>query len=46
MFFGYAFDDAVVHMKSIWARPTSPPVLGTVVAVAAVAMLLVRVGIL
>jgi len=44
MFFGYAFDDAVIHMKSVWANPTSPAVLSTVVAVATVALLLVRVG--
>jgi hypothetical protein len=46
MFFGYALDDAIIHMKSVWARPTSPAVLGTVVAVATVAMLLVRAGVL
>ena len=46
MFFGYALEDAVIHMKSVWARPDATPVLGTVVAVAAVAMLLVRAGVL
>lgn len=46
MFFSYALEDAVIHMKTVWARPMSPHVLGTVVAVATVSMLLVRAGVL
>jgi hypothetical protein len=46
MFFSYALEDAMVYMKNAWASPASPNVLMTVLAVATVAMLLVRVGVL
>ena len=46
MVFRYAFDDAVIYMRQIWAKPTSAPVLLLVTGVATVSMLLVGVGML
>lgn len=44
MVFRYAFDDAVIYMKNVWAKPTSGPVLAAVAGVATVVMLLVGAG--